>query len=153
MTRTPERSRSAISLAFMSLVTKRLEIGQHVRPMRGAQLVDQRRVLDDVRAVVDALGADVVQHGADVVDAADLVDVAVHRQAVAELAGAGEHVGELLRRVAALVGVEADAEDPVPVGMDASSVSAALSALWSRTKHMMRSASMPRDAPASAARW
>ena len=79
-----------------------------------AQLVDQRWVLDDVRAVVDAVRADVVHDRADVVDAADLIDVAVHRQSVAELAGAGEHVGELLGRVAALVGVEADAEDPVP---------------------------------------
>ena len=37
-------------------------------------------------------------------------------------------------------------------GNDASSVSSALSAVWSRRKHMIRSASMPSAAPSAAAR-
>ena len=66
--------------------------------------------------MVDPLDPDLVEALPDVPDRVLLVDVAVHRQPEALRAGALEDVPELDRRVAALVGVEADADDPVPVG-------------------------------------
>ena len=66
--------------------------------------------------MVDPLDADLVEALPDVGDRIFLVDVAVHRQAEALVTGPREDVAELDGRVAALVGVEADADDPVLVG-------------------------------------
>jgi hypothetical protein len=58
---------------------------------------------------------DVVQALPDVADRVGLVDVAVHGEAVARLAGAGEDLLELDRGVIPLVGVQAHSDDLVAV--------------------------------------
>ncbi len=63
--------------------------------------------------MVDTVNLDVLDDLADVLDRADLVDVAVHGELVAELAATGKDLSELGWWVVALVGVEAQAEDLV----------------------------------------
>ena len=66
--------------------------------------------------MVQPLGAQLKQRGAYVVDGAHLVDVAVHGDAQSVVARQGEGLGELRGRVAALVGVQAHADEHVLVG-------------------------------------
>jgi hypothetical protein len=82
----------------------------------GGQPRHQRGVLQAVDAVVDPLHADLVQALPDVPDRVLLVDVAVHGEPVALGPRPGEHGGELQRRIAPLVGVQAYPHDLVRVG-------------------------------------
>jgi hypothetical protein len=71
--------------------------------------------LERVHAVVDSLDPDLVEALPDVSDRVLLIDVAMHRQAIALAARTREDVLELHRRVSLLVRVQADPDDPIPV--------------------------------------
>ena len=90
------------------------EIGRAL-PEEAIYLGDEGGVFQTVDAVVDTLNADVVDALPDVGDGVLLVHVAVHRQPVSLFPGCGEHVLELGGWVVFLVGVEANAEDPILV--------------------------------------
>ena len=78
-----------------------------------SQAGHQRRVLQAAHPVVDPLRAEDVQRLRHVGGRTLLTGVGDHAQP--QRPAAGEHPGELLRRVAALAGVEPHAEDPVAV--------------------------------------
>ncbi len=66
--------------------------------------------------MIDAVDADQLHAVPDVGDGILLVHIAVHGQQIALLAGAGEHLAELARRIVLLVGIEPHPHDPLLVG-------------------------------------
>jgi hypothetical protein len=81
------------------------------RDLRERELVDERRILVAVHAVIDALGAEQRERLADVRRRAFFAGVRDHVQS--EPARLREHARELARRVAALAGVEPDADESI----------------------------------------
>ena len=100
----------------MRLEHAQLHVRQRAHRQRHAlarEPLHQRRVLDAAHAVVDALDLQHVERAADVCGRPLLAGVGDAVQA--ELAAAREHARELLRRMAALAAVEADADELVAV--------------------------------------
>ncbi|CPU66805.1 Uncharacterised protein [Mycobacteroides abscessus] len=155
MTRTPERSRPAISVAFMSSVTNEFEIGHVVRPSPRSRTTSTSAGSSTTFVPWSTRSTPISSSTVRMLSmlptwSMSQCIVSRYPSSQARANTSANFCGGLSR---------SSESSPTPRilsrnGTDASSVSAALCAEWSRRKHRMRCASMPCLFGASAAaRW